>query len=68
MEQITLGTSGEGTKIVTDVIDCASESDLKDIDDSCCNGVFAIGYHTESLVRKLGSKFPYCIGDLSDHD
>lgn len=68
-EQITLGTSDEGTKIVPDVlIGSARESDHKDIDDSRFNEVFALGYHTESLVRKLGSKFPYCIGDLSDHD
>ena len=45
---------------------CASESEHKDIRDSRFNGVFGLGYHGQSLIRKLGSKFSYCIGNLAD--
>ncbi|XP_062081076.1 aspartyl protease UND-like [Humulus lupulus] len=66
-EQLTLGTSDEGIRIVSDVLfGCANKNFHDRIRDSRFNGVFGLGYYRDSLAKRLGSKFSYCVGNVND--
>lgn len=53
--------------MISDVLfGCANESDYIIMNDTRFNGVIGLGYHSESLVKKLGDKFSYCVGDITD--
>ncbi|PON99292.1 Aspartic peptidase domain containing protein, partial [Trema orientale] len=55
-ERLILGTSDEGTRVISDVMfGCANESEHSIVNDTRFNGVFGLGYHSEYLVKKLGS-------------
>ncbi|GLU10538.1 hypothetical protein SLE2022_273320 [Rubroshorea leprosula] len=63
-EKVTLTTSDEGMTSVLDVlIGCGHENQGIYGQTS---GVLGLGPENVSLVRKLGSKFSYCIGNIRD--
>ncbi|KAK3024362.1 hypothetical protein RJ639_043688 [Escallonia herrerae] len=65
-EKITFHIENEGVTTVVDIVfGCGRVMNEPNRE---INGVMGLGYGSESLAKKLGTKFSYCIGDIGDQN
>ncbi|KAJ7979565.1 putative Eukaryotic aspartyl protease family protein [Quillaja saponaria] len=67
-EQLSFATSDDGTVIVPNVVFGYGLNQVGEnhLIDHQFRGILGLGHRSSSLVAKLGSKFSYCIGSITD--